>query len=132
MVVELIYMQKQVPYYLRTIDFDTLVGFNKQHSLEVRYHIAEAISTFLCSITCSIWPGIHPIHYNVNNTLCYWLIPFIYPLQRTIQGVYTTTQKSHISTTTTRNGLDPWSNYWNWWNSSITDYKYNNCYYFIV
>ncbi len=46
-------------------------------------------------------PGIHPIHYNVNNTLCYWLIPFIYPLQRTIQRVYMTMQKSHLSTTTT-------------------------------
>ncbi len=33
------HVQKQVPYYLRTIDFDTLVGFNKQHSLEVRYHL---------------------------------------------------------------------------------------------
>ncbi len=37
--IELMYVQKQVPYYLRTIDFDTLVGFNKQHSLEVRYHL---------------------------------------------------------------------------------------------
>ncbi len=26
--IELMYVQKQVPYYLRTIDFDTLVGFN--------------------------------------------------------------------------------------------------------
>ncbi len=69
--VELMQVQKQVPFYLRTIDFDTLVGFNKQHSLEVRYHLAGAISTFLCSITSSIRPGIHPIHYNVNNTLCY-------------------------------------------------------------
>ncbi len=51
---ELMYVQKQVPYLLRTIDFDTLVGFNNQHSLEVRYHIAKSISTFLCSITSSI------------------------------------------------------------------------------
>ncbi len=107
--IELMYVQKQVPYYLRTINFENQVGFNKQHSLDVRYHLAEAISTFLCSITSSIWPGIHHIHYNVNNTLCYWLIPFIYPLQRTIQGVHTTTQKSHISkrTTTTSMGVPP-------------------------
>ncbi len=52
--IELMYMQKHVPYHLRTIDFDTLVGFNNQHSLEVRYHIAKSISTFLCSITSSI------------------------------------------------------------------------------
>ncbi len=95
---ELMYMQKQVPYYFRTIKFDTLVGFNKQHSREVRYYLDGTISTFLCSITTSIQPGIHHIHYNVNNTLCYWLILFICPLQRTIQGVYTTSQKSHIST----------------------------------
>ncbi len=112
--IEFMYVQKQIPYYLSTIDFDTLAGFNKQHSLEVRYHLAGAISTFLYSITSSIWPGIHPIHYNVNNTLCYWLIPFIYPLQRTMQGVHTTKQKSHISTTTTtricmssQNGIHP-------------------------
>ncbi len=48
------YVQQQVPYYLSTIDFDTLVGFNKHHSLEVRYHLAWAISTFLCSITLCI------------------------------------------------------------------------------
>ncbi len=52
--IELMYVQKQVPYHLRTIDFDTLVAFNHQHSLEVINHIAEAISTFLCSITSSI------------------------------------------------------------------------------
>ncbi len=114
--IELMYVQKQVPYYLRTIDraeylvfsrlvrqpksqfsdpshiyyycfganyltqwlvpnqfllvpglglakwsalidVDILVGFNNQHSLEVRYHIAGAISTFLCSITTSISLG---------------------------------------------------------------------------
>ncbi len=65
--IELMHVQKQVPYHLRTIDFDTLVGFNNQHSLEVRYHIAKSISTFLCSITSSIWPRTHPIYYNMNN-----------------------------------------------------------------
>ncbi len=41
---------------------------------------------------------------NQVDPKCYWLIPFIYPNHRTIQGVYTcytTTQKSHLSTTTT-------------------------------
>ncbi len=27
--IELMYVKKQVPYYRRTIDFDTLFGFNK-------------------------------------------------------------------------------------------------------
>ncbi len=65
--IQLMYVQKQVPYHLWSIDFDILVGFNHQHSLEVRNHIAEAISTFLWSIstiTSSIWPGTlpHPLH----------------------------------------------------------------------
>ncbi len=76
--IELMYVQTQVPDNLRIIDFDTLVGFNHQHSLEVRNHIAEVISTFLCSITSSIWPRTLPHLLHCEQYLV--LLPVLYIL----------------------------------------------------